>query len=277
MMRTLEPRRASAALIERCRTLSPALLLLLSSACGGAPAATSATPRSPAAPSEEAANGAVRAPSGATAKREAAPKAALPGAVTTGNVAAAPGASSPAAAAAAGGAAPDSDASDAPPDPHRFDWCEARRPKEMSPGVTYFFPAKMAQVDTYSVGAVVPTNGRVIHFSGQIPINNEYAVQGTTLTEQLYASLKNLCLAMDEAGVTTADVFHVGLTYVHKDKADPFVLAEEVRDFFEREHPPTATIMAVPILINDQMRVQVEAEAFLPGFGRSGKKPHAVK
>jgi len=158
-----------------------------------------------------------------------------------------------------------------PPDPHRFDWCAARRAKETSPNVSYFFPEKLAQVDTYSVGAVMPTNGRMVVFSGQIPIDDQYAVQGATLTEQLYTSLKNLCVAMEDAGVTTADVFHVGVTYVHKDKSDPFVLAEELRDFFGREQPPTATMMSVPVLINEQMRVQIEATAYLPGNARPRK------
>jgi enamine deaminase RidA (YjgF/YER057c/UK114 family) len=156
----------------------------------------------------------------------------------------------------------------------KFSWCAARdtEPKKAA-HVGYFFPAALAPVDTYSIAAVVPTTGRIVQLSGQLPIDDQYALQGTTLVEQLYAALKNLCISLEEVGATTADVYRIGVMYVHKDAADPFVLAEEIRDFFGREQPPVATMMAVPIIVTPQMRVQVEASALLPAGSRGRKMP----
>jgi enamine deaminase RidA (YjgF/YER057c/UK114 family) len=146
----------------------------------------------------------------------------------------------------------------------KYSWCSVRKPGQSSPSIEYSFPARLAQVDTYSVSAAVPADATIVYFAGQIPIDDQYAVQGKTLTEQLFIALRNLCVAMEDRGVTTADVFKITVTYVHKDAADPFVLAEEVRDFFEREQPPVTTMLATTMLITDQIRVQVEATALLP-------------
>ncbi len=147
----------------------------------------------------------------------------------------------------------------------KWAFCDVRAPKKSSKEVGYINPDSLFESSTYSFAASVPSTGTTVYFAGQIPVDTQYAVQGKTLVEQLHVVLKNLCLAMRDAGVTTADVFKIGVTYVHKDAADPFVLAEELAEFFERDEMPVTTMMTAPFLVVDTIRVQVEATAFVRG------------
>jgi enamine deaminase RidA (YjgF/YER057c/UK114 family) len=142
----------------------------------------------------------------------------------------------------------------------------ATRPaRAAAPGpdaVRYINPEGLFESDTYSKAVSVPSRGRTVFFSGEIPVDAEFNVVGRgDLRTQTKAVLKNLGIAMAAAKVGKGDVVKLSVMIVYSNPRDTFIVAEELKNFFDRENMPATTMVGVPFIVAEGISIQIEAVA----------------
>jgi enamine deaminase RidA (YjgF/YER057c/UK114 family) len=139
--------------------------------------------------------------------------------------------------------------------------CSKIPASKVAADVKYVNPETMFETQSYSESVIVPPNAHLVLISGQIPVNLQFSVIGNDLGGQVKAALDNLCRVMQDRHISKTDIVRLGVSYVHKDAADPFTIAEQLSAFFRREEMPATTMVGVSFLITNQIRVQIEATA----------------
>lgn len=113
----------------------------------------------------------------------------------------------------------------------------------------------------YSHAAVV-SGGRTVYISGQVAIDANGLVVGTTLAEQTEQAFKNLGAVLDAAGATFADIVKLN-TYVRDLTAAKAKQVREVRSRYLGAHLPASTLVGTPGLVSEDMLIEVEAVAVI--------------
>lgn len=124
--------------------------------------------------------------------------------------------------------------------------------------VEYLNPEGLSK-GTYSHVAVV-TGGRTIHVSGQVAMDAEGRVVGTTFEEQAERVLQNLVTALAAAGaelrhVVKMNTYVVGLTPA---RVKSF---REIRGRHFGDHRPASTLVGTTALVHEDLLIEVEVVA----------------
>jgi enamine deaminase RidA (YjgF/YER057c/UK114 family) len=126
--------------------------------------------------------------------------------------------------------------------------------------VEYLNPEGLSK-GTYSHVAVV-TGGRTIHVSGQVAMDEQGRVVGTTFEAQAARVLENLEIALAAAGaeprhVVKMNTYVVGLTPA---RVKAF---REVRGRHFGDHRPASTLVGTTALVHEDLLIEVEVVAVL--------------
>lgn len=126
--------------------------------------------------------------------------------------------------------------------------------------VEFLNPEGLAR-GTYSHVAVV-TGGRVIHVSGQVAMDPQGRIVGTTFEEQAECVLRNLATALAAAGATLRHVVKMN-TYVRDLTSTRVKAYREIRGRHFGDHQPASTLVGTPALVHEDLMIEVEVVAVL--------------
>lgn len=131
-------------------------------------------------------------------------------------------------------------------------------------GVRFLNPPALSAPRGYSHVAEVPAGSRILYLSGQVPLDSAGALVGAgDFRAQARQVFRNIETALAAAGAGFEDV--VKLTYFVLDPAHIPVL-REVRDrYVRRDAPPASSLVVVRGLFRDDVMLEIEAVAAVPG------------
>jgi enamine deaminase RidA (YjgF/YER057c/UK114 family) len=112
------------------------------------------------------------------------------------------------------------------------------------------------------VNVSVATGSRIIHISGQVAVDAEGKVVGTTHLEQTRKALENLLIALRSAGATLEDVgkFTIYVVNYSWDALEGIMTA--TKEVYGDSYPRTAnTLVGVASLWLPDLLVEIEAVA----------------
>lgn len=124
--------------------------------------------------------------------------------------------------------------------------------------VAYLNPEGLSR-GTYSHVAVV-TGGRTIHVSGQVALDVQGRVVGTTFEEQAECVMQNLKLALAAAGAETRHVVKMNI-YVRDLTSSRLKAFREIRGRHFGDHRPASTLVGTPALVHEDLMLEVEVVA----------------
>jgi enamine deaminase RidA (YjgF/YER057c/UK114 family) len=124
--------------------------------------------------------------------------------------------------------------------------------------VEYLNPEGLSQ-GTFSHVAVV-TGGRTIHVSGQVAMDEQGRVVGTTFEEQVEHVLQNLRIALAAAGAELRHVVKMNI-YVRDLTGTRLKAFREIRGRHFGAHRPASTLVGTPALVHEDLMVEVEVVA----------------
>ena len=127
-----------------------------------------------------------------------------------------------------------------------------------SMSVQYIDPPGLSR-GSYSHVAVV-TGGRTIHVSGQVSMDEQGRVVGTTFEAQAERVLENLKLALAAAGAELRHVVKMN-TYVRDLTSSRVKAFREIRGRHFGEHKPASTLVGTPALVHEDLMIEVEVVA----------------
>ncbi len=108
--------------------------------------------------------------------------------------------------------------------------------------------------------AVVETASNLVFVSGQVDWTTDYQVTETTVAGQLTAALKNLKIALEEAGSSVAGLLHVRI-YVRGEFGEHMESAAPIMAAFLGDSRPAMTAIGVASLASPETLVEIEAVA----------------
>ena len=103
------------------------------------------------------------------------------------------------------------------------------------------------------------TGSRIVHISGQLPLDRERNLVGDDFAGQVRQAFANLALALAAAAVTWSDV--VKLTIFVTDVAGLAELREIRDEHVDTASPPASTLVQVVALAQPGAMVEIEAVA----------------
>jgi reactive intermediate/imine deaminase len=131
------------------------------------------------------------------------------------------------------------------------------RPRHLNPST---LPAPKG----YSHVVEVPAGARLIYLSGQVPLDSTGAlVGGADFRVQAHQVFKNLRAGLAAAGAGFDDV--VKLTFYMVDVKQLPVLREVRDEYLDTSRPPASTLVEVSGLFRDDVLLEIEAVAIVPG------------
>lgn len=131
-------------------------------------------------------------------------------------------------------------------------------------GVRFLNPPALPAPRGYSHVAEVPTGSRILYLSGQVPLDSAGALVGRgDFRAQARQVFRNIEAALAAAGARFEDV--VKLTYFVLDPAHIPVLREVRDEYVRRDAPPTSSLVVVRGLFRDDVLLEIEAVAAVPG------------
>lgn len=135
----------------------------------------------------------------------------------------------------------------------------------MSAGHEHVNPSSMAPAVGYS-HAVVAAPGRLVKIGGQVAMDGDGRVVGTTMAEQYGVALGNVVTALEAAGGRPSDLVSmtVFVTDIAAYRADLAGIGAAHRERVGR-HFPAMALVAVSALVEPDAMVEVVAEAVVPG------------
>jgi enamine deaminase RidA (YjgF/YER057c/UK114 family) len=134
----------------------------------------------------------------------------------------------------------------------------------MSAEVAFVNPEGLSQPPGYS-HVVTARGGTTVYVSGQVAFDAAGNVVGEgdhrRQAEQVFA---NLQVALAAAGASFEHV--VKLTYYVVDlRREVTLMLREVRTgYLNQERPPASTLVAVPVLVDPRLLLEIEAVAVIP-------------
>jgi enamine deaminase RidA (YjgF/YER057c/UK114 family) len=111
---------------------------------------------------------------------------------------------------------------------------------------------------------VVAQGSRTVYWSGQVAWDeNQQIVGENDLRAQMWQALRNVEMAVTQAGGTLEDVVTLRIYVVHDwmDKSAP--ISEALKAFFPGDHPPAATWVGVQSLARPEFLIEIEGTAVL--------------
>ncbi len=112
---------------------------------------------------------------------------------------------------------------------------------------------------SYSHVAVV-TGGRTIHVSGQVAMDAQGRVVGTTFEDQVECVLRNLEVALAAAGANLQHVVKMN-TYVRDLTSSRVKAFREIRGRHFGDHRPASTLVGTTALVHEDLMIEVEVVA----------------
>ncbi len=124
--------------------------------------------------------------------------------------------------------------------------------------VEYLNPEGLS-AGTYSHVAVV-TGGRTIHVSGQVAMDAQGRVVGTTVEAQAERVLGNLTVALAAAGAGLRHVVKMN-TYVRDLTPSRVKAFREIRARHFGDHRPASTLVGTTALVHEDLMIEIEVVA----------------
>ena len=112
---------------------------------------------------------------------------------------------------------------------------------------------------TYSHTAVV-TGGRTLYVSGQVALDANGNVVGTTFAEQAQRVFENLGIALAAGGAQFSDIVKMNV-YVRDLTGAKVRAFREIRQRHLGAHQPASTLVATPALVHEDLMLEVEVVA----------------
>lgn len=112
---------------------------------------------------------------------------------------------------------------------------------------------------TYSHTAVV-TGGRTLYVSGQVALDGNGSVVGTTFAEQAQRVFENLGIALGAGGAQFSDIVKMNV-YVRDLTGAKVRAFREIRQRHLGTHQPASTLVATPALVHEDLMLEVEVVA----------------
>lgn len=138
---------------------------------------------------------------------------------------------------------------------------DAGRPrKEMNMSRTLKNPAAIHPAPGFHHIAISKGSTQV-HFAGQVALDTEFNVVGETLYEQTQAAMRNLEIAMDEAGVTWEDL--VRRTVYTTEPTEFQTITEAIHSVTDGAEDPAQTIIGVTGLAIPGLVIEIECTAVI--------------
>lgn len=129
----------------------------------------------------------------------------------------------------------------------------------------YINPTTLFASKKFGFSQIVATQGgRTIYLSGQAAFDVKENVIGTNHKEQMQQCLKNIKAGMEAVGGSLKDVVSLRIYVVdyNRDSESDLVL-EGLKEFFDRDRLPTATLVGVYTLAVKDLLIEIEATAVL--------------
>ncbi|WP_421717984.1 RidA family protein [Algiphilus sp.] len=115
--------------------------------------------------------------------------------------------------------------------------------------------------------AVIVSAPRTLYVSGQVSVNEDLEIVGTTLPEQMRQAYKNVAAVLDQAGARFQDVVQMQM-FIDKTAAvkgaDFFKIIEDCNREFNPEGRPACTGVFVDSLAIDGLLIEVQVIAAMP-------------
>lgn len=125
---------------------------------------------------------------------------------------------------------------------------------------TLFDPTPFGFCHTVSA----PDNGRLIFISGQSGGEGAEHHLSDDFAHQVNVALSNLASALNAHGLNFGDVLKINVFIVDHDAKKLSVWSEAVQQAWPQNQLPASTLIPVPRLALDGMKVEVDATAFQP-------------
>lgn len=124
-------------------------------------------------------------------------------------------------------------------------------------------PKELFKTNAYTQ-IVTTEGGKTIYISGQIPINEKGELVGKdSLSVQINQVFKNINTALKSVNATFNDVIKVTY-YIKNYKPEYLPLIREMRSkYFNKENPPSASLVGVQSLFLDDILIEVEVVAHI--------------
>jgi enamine deaminase RidA (YjgF/YER057c/UK114 family) len=120
-------------------------------------------------------------------------------------------------------------------------------------------PESLPPTNGYSHVASVPPGSRLVWTSGQVPLKADGTAASGDWEVQTRLAMRNVGVALAEAGASWNDVFKLTIFVVDTSALD---VVRSVRDeFVNLEHPPTSSLVQVAGLVRTDILVEIEAVA----------------
>ncbi|PWN61655.1 RidA family protein [Chryseobacterium viscerum] len=104
-------------------------------------------------------------------------------------------------------------------------------------------------------------SSKMILLSGQVPLDNEGNLVGSTIEEQTHQVFKNIENILKEYGGTGKDIIKLGIFTTDIQKTPDF---RKVRDLYvNTQNPPVSSLVEVSRLFRDDVLIEVEATAVI--------------
>lgn len=129
----------------------------------------------------------------------------------------------------------------------------------------YINPSTLFSSGKFGFSQIVTTQGgRTVYLSGQAAFDVEENVIGTNHQEQMQQCLRNIEAGMEAVGGSLKDVVSLRIYVVNYNpdvQSDP--ITEELKEFFDRDRLPAATLIGVSTLAVKGFLIEIEATAVL--------------
>jgi 2-iminobutanoate/2-iminopropanoate deaminase len=104
-------------------------------------------------------------------------------------------------------------------------------------------------------------SSKMILLSGQVPLDTEGNLVGSTIEEQTHQVFKNIENILKEYGGTGKDIIKLGIFTTDIQKTPDF---RKVRDLYVNiQNPPVSSLVEVSRLFRDDVLIEVEATAVI--------------
>lgn len=110
---------------------------------------------------------------------------------------------------------------------------------------------------------VVSTGKKMVHCAGQVSMDADLNIVGTTLAEQMDQSFKALGIALAAGGATPADVVRGRIYIVDYNVGMVPTVIEKTAQFYDPGEPPPSTLLGVQSLALPGLLVEIEVTAVL--------------
>lgn len=125
---------------------------------------------------------------------------------------------------------------------------------------TLFDPTPFGFCHTVSA----PDNGSLIFISGQSGCEGPEHNLSDDFTHQVNVALSNLANALNAHGLSFGDVLKINVLIVDHDAKKLAIWSKAVQRAWPQNQLPASTLIPVPRLALDGMKVEVDATAFKP-------------